>query len=206
MSKKMLDLCSGLGGASESMLNHGWEVKRIENNLLLQQVPNTEIMCVKSLHYELKQKLLQGQEITEEITLVWASPPCTDFSLGYHAPRSVALRAGEEYYPKEAIELVITIKEIIDMIQPRYWIVENVRGAIKYLEPILGKPTMKIDSIVLWGQFPSFAMEPGYKHVKDDSLWSDNPLRANARAKIPYEVSDAIRQSIESQKTLSYWF
>lgn len=206
MTRKMLDLCSGLGGASEAMLNHGWDVKRIENNLLLQQVPNTEIMCVEKLHSELKLKLLQGQEITEEIDLVWASPPCTDFSLGYNAPRSVAARAGEEYYPADAIDLVMTCKEIIDMIQPQYWIIENVRGSIKYLEPILGSPSMKIDSIVLWGKFPSFCMEPGYKHVKDDSLWSDNPLRANARAKIPYEISNAIRQSIEAQKTLSYWF
>jgi len=205
MTRKMLDLCSGLGGASEAMLNHGWEVKRIENNLLLKQVPNTEIMCVKQLHADLKQKLLQGEEMTEKIDLVWASPPCTEFSLGFAAPRSIAAREGKEYYPKEAIEFVVICKEIIDMIQPQYWMIENVRGSIKFLEPILGKPAMIIDSIVLWGRFPSFAMEPGFKHKKLDD-WSSNPIRANVRALIPYEVSDAIRQSIESQKTLSYWF
>jgi site-specific DNA-cytosine methylase len=40
---KMLDLFSGLGGASEAFVRAGWEVMRIENNPLLSEVPNTEI-------------------------------------------------------------------------------------------------------------------------------------------------------------------
>ena len=205
MNRKMLDLCSGLGGASEAMLNHGWEVARIENNPLLQMVPNTTIMSIQQLRDDIKSQLSAGVK-PADIELVWASPPCIDFSLGYHSPRSKAIRAGEDYYPAYGIELVQICKEIIDMLQPRYWMIENVRGAIQYLEPILGPPKMIIDSIVIWGKFPSFAMPPDYKHVKDDSKWSNDPLRANARALIPYEVSNAIRQSIEAQKTLTYWF
>ena len=40
MTHEMLDLFSGLGGASEAMLNHGWDVLRIENNPELALVPN----------------------------------------------------------------------------------------------------------------------------------------------------------------------
>ena len=205
MNHTMLDLFSGLGGASEAMLNNGWEVKRIENNPALALVPNTEIMCIYDVGQLLDLGISMGN-IPSQPTLVWASCPCTHFSDGFNSPKSKALRAGADYYPKEAIDLVIETKRIIDLIQPKYWIIENVRGAIPFLEKILGKPVMIIDSIVLWGRFPKWGMEPGYKHIKDDSAWSDDPMRANKRALIPYAVSDACRQSIENTRTLDYWF
>jgi hypothetical protein len=204
-TKRMLDLFSGLGGASEAFLDHGWEVKRVENNPELSLVPNTEIIDVQSVETMLKLGRQIGFTILP-VDFVWASPPCTDFSNGYESPKSRALRAGENYNPESAIELVKCTKRIIDMLNPRFWIIENVAGSVEYLEPILGKPRLIIDSIYLWGNFPLWAMEPGYKHVKDDSAWSSNPLRANIRAKIPYAVSDACRQSIENTKTLDYWF
>ena len=205
MNYTMLDLFSGLGGASEAMLNNGWEVKRIEKNPALALVPNTELMDV----YDVGQILDLGTSmghIPSQPTLVWASPPCTDFSDGYSSPKSMSIRAGIEYYPKDAIQLVKETKRIIDILQPKYWIIENVRGAIKYLTPFLGEPQMIIDSIVLWGRFPKWSMPPGYKHIKDGSAWSDDPMRANKRALIPYAVSDACRQSIENTRTLDYWF
>ena len=47
LKMKVLDLFSGLGGASEAMLSNGWEVQRIENNMLLKGVPNTNIIVAK---------------------------------------------------------------------------------------------------------------------------------------------------------------
>jgi len=202
---KMLDLFSGLGGASEAFLNNGWEVKRIENNPALALVPNTTIIDVYDLGQLLDIEIAMGH-VPSQATLVWASPPCTDFSDGYSSPKSIAIRAREDYDPTEAIALVKETKRIIDLLQPKYWIIENVRGAIKYLTPILGKPQMIIDSIVLWGRFPKFAMPSDFKHIKDDKAWSTDPMRANKRALIPYAVSDACRQSIENTKTLDYWF
>ena len=204
---KMLDLFSGLGGASEAFLKNGWSVKRIENNPALALVPKTDIMCVYDFGKWVDEMIANGYVFRENyLTLIWASPPCTAFSDGYSSPKSVAGRAGNDYFPTDAIQLVKETKRIIDLIQPKYWIIENVRGAIKFLKPILGEPTMIIDSIVLWGRFPKWSMPPGYKHIKDDSAWSDDPMRANKRALIPYAVSNACRQSIENTKTLDYWF
>jgi len=201
----MLDLFSGLGGASEAMLNHGWEVLRIESNPELALVPNTKIKCVYDLGMEIESNISKGI-FPPQSTLIWASPPCTDFSDGYSSPKSIAVRAGKKYYPQNAINMVLEAKRIIEMMRPQYWIIENVRGSIKFLKPILGEPTLIIDSIVLWGKFPKWAMEPGYQHVKDNSAWSTDPMRANKRALIPYAISDACRQSIEDTKTLDYWF
>lgn len=207
----MLDLFSGLGGASEAMLQNNWEIQRIEINPELALVPCTKIMDVYKLGEYLDRNLTVGY--VDTLDLIWASPPCTDFSTGYSSPRSQAERLEKDdftnsrgkYNPKKAIDMVIETKRIIDLLCPKYWIIENVRGSIKYLTPILGEPTLIIDSIVLWGRFPTWTMPPNYKHIKDDA-WSTNPLRANIRAKIPYEVSEACRQSIENTKTLDYWF
>ena len=44
-------------------------------------------------------------------------------------------------------------------------------------------------------------MPANYHHTKED-VGPGNPLRANIRAKIPYEVSEQLRRSIEEQRTL----
>ena len=150
--KTMLDLFSGLGGASEAMINHGWEVLRIENNPELALVPNTKIKCVYDLGMEIESNISKG-EFPPQLTLIWASFPCRDFSDGFNSPKSKARRAGENYYPQNAIDMALEAKRIVEMMRPKYWIFENVRGSIEFLEPILGKPTMIIDSIVLWENF-----------------------------------------------------
>ena len=59
---KMLDLFSGLGGASEAFLQNGWEIKRIENNMLLKGVPNTTIMDVVQFEQQLESYIAQYGE------------------------------------------------------------------------------------------------------------------------------------------------
>lgn len=199
----MLDLFSGLGGASEAFLQNGWEVKRIENNMLLKGVPNTHVMDVVQFERQLESFICQYGK-PEQIKLVWASPPCTAFSTGYSSKKMIAARAGVEYEPGDAIELVKSAKHIIDLLDPQYWVIENVRGSIKHLKPILGEPTLIIGPYVLWGRFPSFEFKPSQTKAMKDT-WSTDPLRANRKALIPYKLSDALREAIENQKTLDYW-
>lgn len=202
MRKKALDLCSGLGGASEAFLqSENWEVQRIENNTILANIPKTTIMDVKHLASALKTNR------PGPINLIWASPPCREFSGGYQSPKSVAARAGQldEYEPDMSI--VNACIEIIEICQPTYWVIENVVGAIRYLTPILGEPRQIIGPFVLWGNFPLINNAkdiPTSKKSKD--VHSGNPLRANLKAKIPIELSQGLLDAIEQQKTLDYWF
>ena len=201
---KMLDLFSGLGGASEAFLQNGWEIKRIENNMLLKSVPNTTIMDVVQFEQQLESYVAQYGE-SEQIKLVWASPPCTAFSTGWSSPKMIAARNGENYEPGEAIELVKSAKNIIDILNPQYWVIENVRGSIKHLKPILGEPTIIAGPYVLWGRFPTFEFDVTETKASKDT-WSTDPLRSNRKALVPYGLSDALRKAIENQKTLDYWF
>ena len=76
----VLDLCSGLGGASEAFANSPhWRVIRIENNEKLASVPHTRILDVT-------QWLDWLPALIDEMgppTWIIAAPPCLQFSRGY---------------------------------------------------------------------------------------------------------------------------
>ncbi|HIA01165.1 MAG TPA: DNA cytosine methyltransferase [Myxococcales bacterium] len=197
MTLRMLDLFSGFGGASAAMVeSEGWEVVRIENNPLLGDRPHTQLRDVT--------EWLDWIEPLGVFDLVWASPPCTDFSRGFDAPMPTARRNGEEYEPD--LSLMLAAKEIIEHLSPKWWVIENVGGACEWFNPILGKPTQIIQSFYLWGKFPFIAMPVDWRHSKfDGDTWSSDPLRANRRALVPFQVSDSLREGVETQRTLGAW-
>lgn len=195
---KVLDLFSGLGGFSEAFLQSGDEVVRVENNPLLSEVPNTSIEDVRAMRDRLRQFKDEGQPI-RSIDLVVASPPCLEFSMAYSSPRSVANRNGEEWNP--SMELVEITLEIIQLLSPRWWVIENVIGSISYFEKIGLTPHQIHGACVFYGSFPKFST-PKMKTKAEKDSWHGDPLRMNKRALIPLELSVALRNAIISQKTL----
>lgn len=203
MKKMMLDLFAGFGGQSEAFLEN-WDVLRIDNNPLLSEVPR---MVIEDIGSDLFYQMLEPSQI-HEIEYIHASPPCHAFSLGFHAPKAVASRTGEEYNP--STELVEIAKKVIDLLQPRFWSIENVRGSIKHLRPILGEPTLIVGPYVYWGRFPPIQIQAKDLPKKSDKDKRHSPLRSNYRALIPLELSKAFKRSIETQTRLndakSQWF
>ena len=186
----MIDLYSGLGGASQAMLDAGWDVRRFDNNGRLRDVPRTWIGDILDIPADRLFRFVHNRTPT----LLWASPPCVEFSRAYGAPGPIAEREGREFNPdltlfKKAIELR-------DSLQPKFWCFENVIGAIPHIRPLLGEPTQIIGPFVLWTNLPMIAMDADFEHRKQDhDTWSSNPLRANIKAKIPLELSKAVMKS-----------
>jgi len=203
MKKMMLDLFAGFGGQSEAFLEN-WDVLRIDNNPLLSEVPR---MVIEDIGSDLFFQMLEPSQI-HEIEYIHASPPCHAFSLGFHAPKAVASRTGEEYNP--STELVEIAKRVIDLLQPRFWSIENVRGSIKHLRPILGEPTLIVGPYVYWGRFPPIQINAKDLPKKSDKDKRHSPLRSNYRALIPFALSHGFKQAIETQTRLndveSRWF
>jgi hypothetical protein len=199
----IIDLCSGLGGASEAFIQAGDEVLRIENNILLMTVPGTEMMTVQDFLGFLIQAKDDGH-VFPNIDLIWASPPCLAFSNAYDAPQSKARRDREDYSPD--LSILKTCMQIIDILQPRYYIIENVAGAVKWFDGILGPFTQKIGPFFLWGNYPLIQMPVGWSHSKFDGAagraWSSNPMRPNLRGLIPFEVSSCVRGAIVNQRSI----
>jgi site-specific DNA-cytosine methylase len=196
VKKMMLDLFAGFGGQSEAFLED-WDVLRIDNNPLLSEVPR---MVIEDIGSDLFYQMLEPSQI-HEIEYIHASPPCHAFSLGFHAPKAVASRTGEEYDP--STELVEIAKKVIDLLQPRFWSIENVRGSIKHLRPILGEPTLIVGPYVYWGRFPPIQINAQELPKKSDKDKRHSPLRSNYRALIPLELSKAFKRSMETQTRLN---
>lgn len=192
----ILDLCSGLGGWTEAFAQNNWTVIRVENNPALQYVPFT-----------LELDVLKWEEWVDDIPhpqIIVASPPCLEFSRAYGAPGPTAERTGQQFEPD--MSLVHACLDIIDYFKPETWIIENVQGAQEHFLSQLGPRRQRIGPFYLWGNFPLLSLQSGFTHSKYmDDVHSSNPLRANLRALIPFEISWALFEAMEYQTRLQRW-
>lgn len=195
---RVLDLFSGLGGFSEAFLRAGDEVVRVENNPLLQDIPATSMDDVFAVRDRLEDYQERGIGMREYDVLL-AGPPCREFSLAYSSPRSIAHRNGEDFEPNmQPLEATL---DIIRITKPRYWVIENVVGSIKYFEAVGLTPRQIHGPHVLYGNFPMFECGPLPTKASKDKT-STNPLRANHKALIPFELSESLRSAIVNQKSI----
>jgi hypothetical protein len=172
MNMLMLDVCSGLEGASQAMKEHAWQVVTVDNDPAF-----NPIICA-----DIRKWTWTGNRPT----LIWCSPPCTEFSREF-MPWS---KTGKE----PDMSLVLACIRIVMQAAPRYWVIENVKGSLKYIWPILGKPTYVCNPYYLWGHFPDI------NHVRVRSNKEHLSSRQAAeRAKIPYSISKALAEAIEIQ-------
>jgi len=187
--KRMLDLCSGLGGASEAFVQAGWEVLRIDNNPMMSGVPHTKQIDIFEFEEWIEDNLDEMKVFTNT-DLIWFSPPCLEFSLAYSAPRP----------ENPSLEILKCGIRIIEMLKPKYFVIENVKGAIKHFEPLLGKPAQINQAYILWGVFPGFV--PAAFPTKAEKDKRHSPIRSNLRARVPIEISQSLLDAINWQRSI----
>lgn len=176
----MLDLCSGLGGASsamreKSLLTGIWQVITVD----IEPSFNPSIVAdVRDFTYS-----------GVKPDLIWASPPCVEFA------RESMPWSRTDQTPDMSI--VRACYRIIQDVKPLFWIIENVRGAIPYFRDLLGDWRWHQGPWYLWGFFP----EIGYiKTWRKKGSFSGN--QAAERALIPRELSLMVADAIERQGVL----
>lgn len=173
----MLDLCSGLGGASQAMRDRGWQVVALD----LDPRFGADIAA------DLRTWSWHGTRPD----LIWLSDPCTEFS----RESMPWCRTGAA----PDLSIVQAGLRIIREAAPRYWVRENVRGSLPWVRPFLGAPREHHGPFFLWGNFPPLGKPLLDKRNKESmsSAW-----RAE-RAKVPYALSEALACVIESQLELA---
>lgn len=164
----MVDLFSGTGGASSSFLEHGWRVLRVD----LVRRPGVIVADVRHLPFDV--------ELRGKVDLLWMSPPCTEFS---QADARV-----DHSRKVPSLELVAASLKAVAELRPRFWILENVKGAI----PFLGIPAQKIGPWCFWGYFPEIRVPDTERVFRKSGL-----PNAAARGSIPRGLSAAVRYSVE---------
>lgn len=172
---KVLDLFAGLGGFSQAFKDRGHEVHTLDND---PQFHCTFIMDVRD-------GIPAGG-----YDVILASPPCNEFAPWGMPP---------SWHPNRKIpdlSLIYATLKIIDRLKPRWWVIENVRGSVKFLKPILGKPVIR-GFQYLWGEFP---LIPKFKPTgKGKELLSPSKERAALRSLIPYNLSLALCIAMENE-------
>ena len=172
MKRLMLDLFAGLGGASAAMRGRPdrWDVVTVDSD------PRFD--CTRTA--DLSAWSWGGPRPT----LVWASPPCTEFS----RESMPWCRTGKE----PSLALVEAAIRVIGECRPDWWVIENVRGAIRWLRPLLGEPKQSHGPFFLWGSFPPFRCR-----VRPFKERLSSSRRAE-RSHVPAALSAALADAVES--------
>jgi len=202
----MIDLFSGLGGASEAQaLSPEWTVLRVENEPMLSGVPLTILEDVRELTYN---QILSAGIDPGNIDLLWASPPCLEFSNAFSSPKMKAIREGKDWKPD--MSMVKAALDWVGELSPKWWCIENVIGSIPYFKEVGLEPQQIIGPFVLYGRFPwlpltRYQCNELKSHKARNDKGSHHPLRSNHRAKVPIQISRAMMKSVESQMTIGEW-
>ncbi len=160
----VVDLFAGSGGATAAFRSAGWDVVAVD----LDRGRRPGVVA------DIRRLPLAAER---PVTLLWASPPCTEFS-----------DANPNRPARPSLELVVATLEAVRTLLPRYWVLENVRGAI----PFLGVPVQKIGPWCLWGYFPPLRVTWPMQTYRKGGSWT-----AAARAAIPGELSRALLEAVE---------
>lgn len=207
----MVDLCSGLGGASQPFIDRGWNVLRIDNNPQFEKIPNTIIMSIKDTLFLLDDYQTDTKFLNPDF--IWASPPCNCFSIA-----SLNINWTKRRKPKhkgviDSIRTVVWCIDTIELFNPKYWVIENPRGKLRN---ILNKPGIIYPGLTtdlglwgsksrkptdLWGVFPKITLpelSPDIQMVME-SKKDNRPSKPELRAVIPYKLGESIANSIEKE-------
>jgi len=173
--KVMLDLFVGLGGASNVFRKNGWQVYGLDNDPRF----NADFCC--DIKNWVPPEWLHAD-------FVWASVPCTEYSR--------FIQRG--LFPDEPLPdmtLYHSAKRIIEKLQPAYYVIECVRGAVRFF----GDGYRSFGPYYLWTNLPDFGLHRGRFKYKKGDVTKGHALRASYRSKIPWELSCAIYKAVSDQ-------
>lgn len=201
-----LDLCSGLGGASQPALDRGWKVIRVD----IEPKFKPDIVAdVRALPLQ-----------PFPIDVLWASPPCTEFS-------KHGLRCFYPNPPEPDLSVALGVKAEIARLDPAFWVVENVWASRPWLTKIFGPVRNRPPGHALWSNLMFLLpnIEPHKGKVAGNKRWGPmghgnentnaewwrkrgksyvgtghNGVNAAEAAKIPYEIGESICRAVEAKQ------
>ena len=154
----VLELFSGTGSVGKVCEQLGWNVISVDNEL-----PATHQIDIMEFDYK--------QYPKDYFSIVWGSPPCTDYStlqscwLGRKKADGILYtREIMEERMKEADKLVLKTFEIIDYFNPELWCVENPQtGKLKSREIMKDIPFYDV----------SYCMYCDWGYEKKTRIWTN---------------------------------
>lgn len=185
----MIDLFCGRGGWARGFLDVGYRVIGIDSEDQSRYYPGAFVRC--------DVRKISGLGWRGKVRVIVASPPCTEFSFMTNLAIARGFRGPKD--PEKGMELVREAWRIIEEAEPKYWAIENVRGAV----PFLGPPAYAVHPWYLWGQIPGLIPGAQRRHFKGDFRkgaifrsqtpgWVRSPAK---RAMVPFAIARALAKA-----------
>jgi hypothetical protein len=214
----VLDLFSGTGSSTAAFDDRGHTVYRVEWD---RQHPADLHADIRGLTPRELRDLVEQ----EPIDFLWASPPCTAFSvasIGHHWIESRVPRTPEA---RSSLELVEHVLGLIHALAPRCWVMENPRGMLRKLLPRPGQPWIPRATVTycqygddrmkptdLWGRFPAgWQPRPKCRSRRCSHQLASRGARTGTqgrsgpvdRSRVPYALS--LELCLAAESTLTPW-
>jgi len=217
MTWRVLDLFCGLGGFSAAFADSDdWDVTTVDIEGRFDPDIQADVFDLRPSDFE------------QDFDVVLASPPCTQFSIAASSLERIVNGEPQTDDAADAVALAHHTIGLIEGLNPVYWVLENPRGYLRQFlgDPQAtvtycqyGMAYMKPTD--LWGDHPPMSYRrcttgstchayntdgdhggKGNCEVMDKSRTafqqSTSGSNAAARAKVPYDLSDAIREACEA--------
>jgi hypothetical protein len=209
---RVFDLFSGTGSSTQAFKDAGHEVFTFELDKFFEATENVDVFDL-SADYLI--------EVYGRPDFVWASPPCTAFSvasMGHHW-----ISGGQDPQPRtdaarQSQELVAYTLALIADLNPTYgWLMENPRGMLRKLPVVKDYPLRTVtyctygDSRMkptdLWGnvkgwqpRIPCKNGQPCHEAAPRGSRTGTQGIQGSRlRSMVPYELGKEILEAIEGQ-------
>ena len=161
----ILELFAGTQSISSVFNNNGWNTFTIENDPYFQDITSWAVDVNTITAKDILKKM------DEPPTVIWASPPCTAFSIAaisrnWNQENGLLVPKSEKAI--EAIKLVKNTLQIINDINPLYYFIENPRGALRKQEFMQHLPRYT----VTYCKYET-DKEPNERRMKPTDLWTN---------------------------------
>jgi hypothetical protein len=203
------DFFSGTGSSTQAFKDAGHTVISFELELEFQATENIDVL------------LLKADELIAKYgrpDFVWASPPCTAFSVAAISHHWIS--GGNYPVPrtKEATQAQDLVRHTVSLIQElnpiQGWLIENPRGMLRKLEVVSHLPRRtvtycqygdtRMKPTDLWGYLPQWSPRIACKngmpcHVsapRGAKTGTQGLKSARERSKVPYELGKEILNAL----------
>lgn len=136
MTKYALDLFAGTGSATQAFReSDDWVVISVDDDTALEENDHSN---KESFEADIQKDIteLTPEDFEEwDFDFIWASPPCTDFSIA-----GVGNTWADDRMPKrksvpESVQVIYHTIWLINELDPEYWFMENPRGMMRVVMP-----------------------------------------------------------------------